>query len=119
MSASGAVNGGACDQVNREFEQEFGREPLYRPRIEAGHSLDETKTMARDVVTQAVRKRFKVVTDFIPHRCSASSPWPAFERARLAYLPNLAPSAQVQTVDGRPDCTKRPCNSNDRLLQPD
>jgi len=48
-----------------ELEQEFAREVqrFIDLAIEAGHSLEEAKTMARDVVAKAVRRQFKVVKD--------------------------------------------------------
>lgn len=48
-----------------ECEQEFAREVrrFIDLAIGAGHSLEEAKAMARDVVAHAVRQRFKVVKD--------------------------------------------------------
>ena len=48
-----------------ELEQEFAREVrrFIDIAVEAGHSVDEAKAMARDVVAKALRMRFRLVKD--------------------------------------------------------
>jgi len=49
------------EELERELAREVRR--FIDLAIEAGHSLEEAKGMARDVVAQAVRRGFKVVKD--------------------------------------------------------
>jgi hypothetical protein len=47
-----------------ECEQEFAKavQHFIDVAIAGGHSLEEAKTMARDVIARTVRKQFKVVS---------------------------------------------------------
>ena len=49
----------SVEELEREFAQEVRR--FIDLAVEAGHSVDEAKAMARDVVAKAVRQSFKVV----------------------------------------------------------
>jgi hypothetical protein len=51
----------AVEELERELAREVRR--FIDLAIEAGHSLEEAKAMARDVVARAVRRSFKVVSD--------------------------------------------------------
>jgi hypothetical protein len=51
----------AVEELERELAREVWR--FIDLAIEAGHSLEEAKAMARDVVARAVRRSFKVVDD--------------------------------------------------------
>ena len=49
----------SIEELEREFAREVRR--FIDLAVEAGHSVEQAKAMARDVVAKAVRKQFTVV----------------------------------------------------------